>query len=431
MILYRSANIIPPNRTANVQLPTRGTPVNSYAYQILCAGLLTFSVIFGILVYSSEAIAVAKIKLDSNTLGMQTNSAFAATLKLSVQNIYKRQIKNHTLRADSSSDPIEHWWNQSVYSAPLHPDSARQIATLVEIGGFGLGRLQIDFEIKVVKSQSGDKYRPIAPNRFGYYSADGEPLGTLIPVPSTASIENAAGMHCDIGRNDCHYIVRQDNLLYETWHTSIKGDQLQTQILVIWDLDKAIPESGRGDHCTSADAAGFPIQPLLWNADEISTALERDNSGNGDMGHAIRFILPNDRIANDPGLGGKSGRLYVRPASHAGAPRGPKNSVAYGSRLRLRANFPTDGYNPAALVVINTMKRYGIALADGGNIAMTAESDRYTQTKWRNLGINSRTFDRTPGSQPIKAEDFEVIDTGPRIAETFNCVRNEYPNRVL
>ena len=57
----------------------------------------------------------------------------------------------------------------------------------------------------------------------------------------------------------------------------------------------------------------------------------------------IRFILRNNRMASDDSLGGVAGRLYVRPASHAGGPSGPKESVPYGARLRLRSDFPLDG----------------------------------------------------------------------------------------
>ena len=60
-----------------------------------------------------------------------------------------------------------------------------------------------------------------------------------------------------------------------------------------WHLKAIYPAEGRGDHCTSADAAGFPIAPLLFNADEVFAALP-----SGDLGHAIRFILPNGRMAN-------------------------------------------------------------------------------------------------------------------------------------
>jgi len=317
-----------------------------------------------------------------------------------------------------------HWWKKKIATAPLHTKSANQISKLAQLGGFGLGRMQIDFGIKVVHASAGAPKLPVAANKFGFYLPDSEPIGTKIPVPAGASIEGSNSMTCNIDNNDCHYIVKQGNTLYETYQSTRSGGKLQTRILAIWDLNKNYPASGRGDHCTSADAAGFPIEPLLWNADEIKNALNKNPSGGGDLGHAIRFILPNSRMASDSSLGGVNGRLYVRPASHAGAPSGPKNSVAYGARLRLRANFPTAGYNPATRVLINTMKRYGIALSDGGNIALTATSDQYTTTKWTDLGINSRVFDRTSGARPIDIRDFEVVDTGPRIGETYNCVRN-------
>lgn len=153
------------------------------------------------------------------------------------------------------------------------------------------------------------------------------------------------------------------------------------------------------------------------------------DSGNGDIGHAIRFIIRNERMASDVSLGGVGGRLYVRPASHAGGPlSGPVDSIPYGSRLRLRSDFPLDGYNPAARVILNTFKRYGIVLADGGNISLTAETDLYTDTKWDDLDINSRVFDQTPNALDVDIVDFEVIDTGPRIAETWACVRTTLPS---
>ena len=62
-------------------------------------------------------------------------------------------------------------------------------------------------------------------------------------------------------------------------------------------------------------------------------------------------------------------------------------------------------------------------LADGGNIALTAEGDRYTTHTWSELGIGSRVFDQTAGAQVVQAGDFQVIDTGARIAETYDCVR--------
>jgi serine/threonine-protein kinase len=111
----------------------------------------------------------------------------------------------------------------------------------------------------------------------------------------------------------------------------------------------------------------------------------------------------------------------VRPASHAGAPKGPASTVPYGARLRLNRDFALDNYNPAARVILNTLKRYGMVLADGGNIALTAESDYFTTTKWTDLGIDSKVFAGGRGNRAIRVSDFEVLNTGPRIAETYDC----------
>jgi serine/threonine-protein kinase len=116
------------------------------------------------------------------------------------------------------------------------------------------------------------------------------------------------------------------------------------------------------------------------------------------------------------------GRLYVRPASHAGGPTGPTGSVPYGSRLRLRDDFPILGYPPPVLVILHTFQRFGIVLADGGIVALTAESDRYTTTQWSTLGIDAQIFYETPNATPVDITHFEVIDTGERIGETYECV---------
>ena len=323
-------------------------------------------------------------------------------------------------------------WNRNIESAPVHPSSASMISTLAGLGGFGLGRMQIDFSFHVVHAPEGAPTRSIVSHPDGYFSPDCEPLGTAMPVPAGAAIEGETGLTCDNLGNDCHLLVVQGRTLYEAYSANAQGpSQLQSLCLAIWHLDIVYPETGRGDHCTSADAAGFPIAPLLWNADDIAAALAIDASGNGDLGHAIRFILPNSRMANDPSLGGVGGRLYVRPGSHAGSPSGPIGTVPYGARLRLRSDFPLTNYSPAAKVVLNTMKRYGIVLSDGGSIALTAESDLFTETTWAELGIDSREFDQTPGATTVTVNDFAVLDTGPRIAETWDCVPNNLTPAVF
>ena len=317
-------------------------------------------------------------------------------------------------------------WHQDIRAAPKHPQSDAMIATWTGLGGFGFGRMQIDFSFHVVRAPAGAPTRAIIgyTSAGEYYAPDCEPIGTRMPVPANAAIEGQAGLACDNANGDCHLLVVQGDRLYEAYRANASGsDGLQAQCLAVWQLERVYPADNRGEHCTSADAAGFPIAPLLFNADEVHAAMQ---VADGDLGHAIRFILPNPRMATTM-VNGVRRPVYVRPGSHAGGPTGPEGTIPYGARLRLRADFPVSLYPPAAQVVLRTMQRYGIVLSDGGNVALTAESDRYTTHTWDALGLGSRTFDQAVPAQPLRAQDFEVLDTGPRIVETYDCVRNADP----
>lgn len=315
--------------------------------------------------------------------------------------------------------PAESPWHRDISQAPVHPSSASMIATLAGLGGFGYGRMQVDFSLQTVHAAAGAPTRTVAgyPDDAGYYAPDCAPVGTAMPVPANAAIEGGASLACDNANNDCHLLVVQGDTLYEAYRANDGGaGKLQAQCLAVWKLGFVYPDDNRGEHCTSADAAGLPIAPLLFNADEVFAAAQLPE---GDLGHAIRFVLPNARMASSAGV-----KYYVHPASHAGAPSGPSASVPYGSRLRLRRDFPIQLYPAPARAILRTMQRYGIVLADGGNIALTAETDRYTTHTWAELGIDSRVFDLGVPSAPVTVSDFAVLDTGPRIVETYDCQRN-------
>lgn len=295
-------------------------------------------------------------------------------------------------------------WNQDISRAPLAADSASMIATLQGIGGWGNGnRLQIDFSMHVLHAAAAAPTLPVA---AGGYAPDCD-VRFAFPLPPGGAIEGEDGYTCTSG-GDCHLLVVQGSTLFEAYAANVAGGQVQSSCALKWDLARIYPRQGRGEQCTSADAAGFPIAPLLFNADEVAAAVPL----NGDIGHAIRFILPNARMAAG---------AYVRPATHAGAPSGPAASVSYGVRMRLKAGFDMTGYNPAARVLLRTMQRYGLVLSDGGNIALTGESDRYTSHTWAALGITSRVF--VDGTPAPKVTDFEIVDTGPRLPRTNDCVR--------
>jgi serine/threonine-protein kinase len=190
--------------------------------------------------------------------------------------------------------------------------------------------------------------------------------------------------------------------LYESYVSSATDTEFSSSgSVAIWDLDKTYPANYRGDVCTSADAGGLPIAPMLFSADEVAS---------GKIEHAIRLILPNARIQN---------KTYVRPATHGtgGASWAQTNGVPYGARLRLRADYPVENLPASAQVVARALQDYGMILADGGSIALTAQSDRGSTAKWDGL-LGSRDL------AALKVTDFEIVDSGPQIPFTeYDCVR--------
>jgi serine/threonine-protein kinase len=208
-------------------------------------------------------------------------------------------------------------------------------------------------------------------------------------------------------------LVVQGSKLYEMWRADIGGGSatgtpFNGGCLAVWDLTRNywVPASppapfSRGDQCTSADAAGYPIAALLFSADEVKS---------GALNHAIRFILPNDRIRKG---------AYVHPATHSGVGKGTPTAdlVPYGAHFRLKASFDLSKLpNEGARTVARALQRYGMFLADGGNIALTAQADTTTTAKWDGL----------LGSQDLKSilvTAFDMVDGGQRIPLTLDCVR--------
>jgi len=289
-------------------------------------------------------------------------------------------------------------WYQDVSSAPVDPQSAAVIANL-QRAGWGLGRVQIDFSIEVLEAGPSAPVLAFTPTEDHFRpDCDLDP----VPVPAGGALEGEEGYECR-GDGDCHLLVvdRGQRRLYEMWRAHLAGGTFRGGCLAVWDMTRVYPPTGRGEQCTSADAAGFPIAPLLFGADEV---------GAGRIDHAIRFILPNATI--------RAGE-YVHPATHGTrATRGPADAPPYGARLRLRPDYPLATLpNEGARVVARAMQRYGMLLADAGRVALTARSDRFTQAKWSGL-LGARDLDR------LEPRDFEMVAAGERIPLTNDCVRN-------
>lgn len=294
--------------------------------------------------------------------------------------------------------PRESIWYSDISSAAVDEQSESVIGWLADNGGFGLGRMQIDFSIEVLEASSSTSMREFEPT-WDWYEVECDLME--VPVPAGGALEGEEGYAC-LSDGDCHLIVadRGNQRLYEMWRANIVSDEFYGGCLAVWDMSRVYGPAGRGKDCTSADAAGFPIAPLLFSADEVAS---------GSIDHAIRFILPNARIRN---------RVYVSPATHStGATGGGENAPPYGARFRLRADFPLESLpNEGALVVARGLQRHGMFLADAGNVALTAQSDRFTSAKWDEL-LGPRDLDG------IQITDFEMVEAGERIEYTGDCVR--------
>jgi serine/threonine-protein kinase len=288
-------------------------------------------------------------------------------------------------------------WYRDVSTAPLDAESRTVIAFLAR-EGFGTGEMRVDFSLEVLEAGPDAPLRSFTPTEdFFRPDCDLAP----VPVPAGGALEGERGYACE-SDGDCHLIVahRPARRLYEMWRADIRGQEFRGGCLAVWDMARVYGPTGRGEQCTSADAAGYPIAPLLFSADEVAA---------GQIAHAIRFILPNSRIRRGE---------YVHPATHGTpAASGPRQAPPYGTRLRLRAGYPVESLpSSGARVVARALQRYGMLLADGGQIALTAQSDRFTRAKWDGL-LGPRDL------SAIRPGDFEMIEAGRRIPLTLDCVR--------
>jgi hypothetical protein len=288
---------------------------------------------------------------------------------------------------------------QDISGAPLDPSSAQIIAHLAD-AGWGSGAMQIDFSFDVLHADGTVQPRAFTP-AAGYYTPDCDQVP--VPVPPGGATEGSTSYACDTSRNDCHLLVYQGRRLYELYQANIagglaSGSPFITVCAVLWDLDRDYWQTGtlysRGDQCTSADAAGLPIAPLLVTGAELQA---------GVVPHALRFILPNPRMASG---------VYVHPATHAGAPSGDALYPPYGARFRLRSSFDLSQLpNAAARAVAVALQTYGMILADGGNIPLTMDRSATAYLGPRDLAA-------------LQVSDFEMVAApSGRIPLTYDCTR--------
>ena len=117
------------------------------------------------------------------------------------------------------------------------------------------------------------------------------------------------------GQGDCHLLVaeRDEQKLYELYQANKAGDSIDRHRDVHLGPEQVVPGQSAWRPVHQCGRRRFPIAALTPTADEVAS---------GAVNHALRFILPNDRMKAD---------VYVHPATHAG---GPESTEARRAALR-------------------------------------------------------------------------------------------------
>ena len=291
---------------------------------------------------------------------------------------------------------------QDISKAAVDSESATILGALQASGWGDSGNrttLGIDFSFEINVADPSVPRRAFTEPSDALPDCDTAP----IPLPPGGKTEGTSDYACSGG--DCHLLVFQGTRLYELYQSDVTGGMatggdFSGSCLVVWDLTRDYwqptppPNFSRGDGCNGADAGDMPIAPLLLTKEELAA---------GEVQHAVRFTISNNRIRS---------AVYVHPATHIGGPSGGADTLPYGSRLRLRADYDLSSLpNDTARTIAKALQTYGMFLADGGNIYISATTEASDAIGGSDLG-------------KLTPADFEMIDGGQRIDwESQNCTR--------
>lgn len=272
--------------------------------------------------------------------------------------------------------PKDNPWNEDISDRPVHPDSAKMIATIGKDLRF---RWNHDMPFIIVPPD-----QPKVPLEIGYKDeSDPGPY----PIPDNVPIEGWPLNNVPLdklqreGEGDRHAIMVDPAAmkLYELFATYRTPKGWKCDSAAIFDLrSNAI----RPDGWTSADAAGLPIFPAIVRYDEVASGM---------VHHALRVTFRKTR------------RAYIYPATHYASPHKDPLLPRMGERLRLRKDFDVSRFPPHVQAILKGLKKYGMICADNGiDWAVSIAPDSRIQ------GLE--TLDH----KAVKGSDFEVIvTTGP------------------
>lgn len=267
-------------------------------------------------------------------------------------------------------------WNQDISSLPVHRQSDTWIRSISESKG-----LHPDFGEVWNGVPNGIPFvvvpadQPKVAVKFEY---DDESDPGPYPIPPAVPIEGGPNAPFE---SDRHIIMidPRKKLLYELFQAipdPVTGWRAGSG--AIFDLSS---DELRPDGWTSADAAGLPIFPGLVRYEEVAA---------GEIRHALRFTVE------------RTQRAYIHPARHFASRHTDANLPPMGLRVRLRADYDIQGFPRSAQVILVTLKKYGMLLADNGS-------------NWFVSGVPDSRWDDSELAtlKRVRGRDLECVLTGP------------------
>jgi hypothetical protein len=311
--------------------------------------------------------------------------------------------------------PADNPWNQKIANAPVAPQSATIMNSI--LGKYGNGRLHPDFgqDTNSDNPLYGIPYTVVHGNTQAKVNVviDAYPDESDIqpvPIPSNPVLEGD-NQNGPLGnRGDSHLLVydQDNNFLYELYATTRPSENADHQWHAdqesVWNLNV---NSFRTIGFTSADAAGLPILPGLARPDE---ALPVSQGGQGVITHAIRMTLQNAVILNQ----------FLYPASHVANPGNTNTSTQppMGARFRLKASVDISQLDPQSRIVAQAMKDYGLIVADNGSnffisgASYSVDGNNNQSLTWDDNDVQ----DTLHGLKSLTFSEFEVVDLTPVVS---------------
>jgi hypothetical protein len=290
---------------------------------------------------------------------------------------------------DISGDPVDP--KSSTYIEDLRKGADRRFRSVYAAGqtdAWNIPREGVPYHVV----GAGQPRRPVL------YGPDGVPAESdpgPYPIPAAPLIQGTIkpGGAMDYAlQGDRHLVVidKDSCLLYELFNVDYTNGTVVAGTSAVFDLLGG--DHQRPNMYTSTSVSGLPMFPGMIRGDELAAGM---------INHPINitaFYYPNGDWTPD--------KSYTGMASHHQYGNGgwSPDTMPIGSKMRLRADFDVSRFPPQAQLILNTMKKYGAILTDGGG---TVDTYSAMANEW-----DAPSTAALYTSFNVTSSDFEVVQNG-------------------